>query len=216
MIKAVIFDVDGLMFDTESIAKENFYKVNKKFNLEFDENYRASCIGKSEKLIRQEMKEQFPNFDVDSYRECLLNEQDKRIAKGKIREMKGLHQLLDYLTNNKYKLSIISGSPINRIELLLKMNNIDSCIFTTIVDGKTNLKPKPYPDAFLYCAKQMKVKPAECVMLEDAYNGIRGAYDAGCKSIMIPDTVPVTDEMREKATILNDLTQVITYLQNQN
>ena len=53
-------------------------------------------------------------------------------------------------------------------------------------------------------------------MLEDAYNGIRGAYDAGCKSIMIPDTVPVTEEMRQKATILNNLTEVITYLQNQN
>ena len=101
MIKAVIFDCDGLMFDTESIARENFYKVNKKFNIVFDENYRATCIGKSEKLIREEMKKQFPNFDVDSYRECLLNEQDKCIAKGKIKEMKGLHELLNFFNGQR-------------------------------------------------------------------------------------------------------------------
>ncbi len=216
MIKAVIFDCDGLMFDTESVVKENFYKLNKKFKIKLDEFYRISCIGKSEALVREEMKKQFPDFAVDKYRDALIAEQEKRILKGNIRAMDGLYELLDYLTSHHYKLAMISGSPIKRIHLLLTSHGIDPKIFTVIVDGDSEIKPKPYPDAFIYCAKKMRVKTSECVMLEDAFNGIYGAIKAGCKAVMIPDTAPPTEEIKSIATILNNLTEVISYLENQN
>lgn len=216
MIKAVIFDFDGLMFDTEILWKQVFQKFNKKFNINITEKTRSTFIGKNETLVRQELRIAYPALDVDKYRECQLEEVNKIILTGKPKAKKGLFELLDFLQHNNYKMAIISGNSLHKISFLLEKNKIDVAMFNPIVSGESNMESKPSPQPFLYCAKQMKVKPGECVMLEDGYNGIRGAFDAGCKCIMIPDTVPPTAEMREKATILNDLTEVITYLKSQN
>ena len=216
MIKAVVFDFDGLMFDTEILWKRVFQKYNKKFNINLTEKTRASFIGKNENLVRQELRAAYPTLDVDKYRDAQLEEVNKIILSGKPKAKKGLFELLNYLQNNNYKMAIISGNSLAKMSFLLAKNNIDVGLFHPIISRDSNMESKPSPQPFLYCAKQMGVKPCQCVMLEDAYNGIRGAYDAGCKSIMIPDTVPVTEEMRQKATILNNLTEVITYLQNQN
>lgn len=216
MIKAVIFDFDGLMFDTEILWKCVFQKYNKKFNINLTEKTRASFIGKNENLVRQELRAAYPTLDVDKYRDAQLEEVNKIILSGKPKAKKGLFELLNYLQNHNYKKAIISGNSLAKMSFLFEKNNIDAGLFNPIVSRDSNMESKPSPQPFLYCAKQMGVKPSECVMLEDGYNGIRGAYAAGCKSIFIPDTVPATDEIRKKATVLADLTQVITYLQNQN
>lgn len=212
MIKAVIFDFDGLMFNTEILWKKAFKKFNKKYNLNITEQDRANFIGKNENLLRQELSKKFPLLDVKKYRDEQLEEVNNQILTGKPKPKKGLFNLLNFLIENNYKMAIISGNSLARINFLLEKNNIDASIFNPIVSGETNLPSKPSPEPFIFCAQQMGVKPSECVMLEDGFNGINGACAAGCYSVMIPDTIPPTDEIRKKATILNNLNEVITYL----
>ena len=79
MIKAVVFDFDGLMFDTEILWKRVFQKYNKKFNINLTEKTRASFIGKNENLVRQELRAAYPTLDVDKYRDAQLEEVNKII-----------------------------------------------------------------------------------------------------------------------------------------
>ncbi len=218
MIKVVVFDFDGLMFDTEKIWKKNFYKFNKIYNLHLTEEDRRKMVGKDENYTRIQLKKDYPNLDVDKYRDEINAEQDKCLLAKKVKAKKGLFKLLNYLLKNNYKIAILSGSPRFRLERVTKFHNLNLNIFNLVITAETysaNIRPKPFPDAFLYCAKKLNVKPSECIMLEDGYNGIFGAEKAGFKSIFIPDTLPVTNEISTKATVLKNLTQVIGYLKNE-
>ena len=217
MIKAVVFDFDGLMFDTEKLWKKSFYKFGKIFHIKLTEENRKNTVGKDENLIRLQLKQEFPNLDVDKYRDEIIKEVDHCLATKKVKAKKGLFELLNYLIANKYKIAIISGSPRYRLNFVVKFYNFNLDSFNFIITSENyneEIRPKPYPDAFLHCAKMLKVKPSQCVMLEDGYNGVMGANLAGFKSIFIPDTLPPTDDIRQKAVVLKNLSQVVTYLEN--
>ena len=104
MMKAVIFDMDGVIFDTERVWQEAFIMVNKKYNVNLTEEWRKSICGKSEELIRKELKEMMPNLDVDKYRDEKVAYVNDRVFNGYVPMKDGFLELVKKLKEKKYKI----------------------------------------------------------------------------------------------------------------
>lgn len=213
--KAIIFDFDGLMFDTERVWQKVFFEANDVFQTSFTEEDRIKTIGKNELETRSVIRELNPNIDIDKYRGWIKEKVYKYFYEYGSVAKKGLYDLLNYIKENKLKTAIASGSQKDAILEILKKAQIDSKMFNEIASGDMKIPAKPKPDIYLHVCKKLKLKPSECIVLEDSYNGVKAGHSAGCFTIMIPDTMPVTDEMKVISDlILNDLNEVVEFLKN--
>lgn len=214
--KAVIFDFDGLMFDTESIWKKSFEEANKIFSTGFSEKERVKTIGGNESEIRRILRETNPNIDVDRYRDFMQQMSYNTLLNNGAESKCGLFEILAFIKENKIPTAIVSGSERKVINAILGKANIKEEFFSTFVTGDMKINPKPAPDVYLKACTVLNVKPCEVIVLEDSYNGVRAGHNAGCFTIMIPDTMPVTSEMEQTANlILNDLNEVVEFLKVQ-
>lgn len=213
--KAVLFDFDGLMFDTERLWQFYNNQANEVFNVNFTEADRIKIVGKHEQEIRNVLRELFPNLDVDKYREWLREKVYYHQWNLTVEPKKGLLELLSCIKQNNLSSAIVSGSERKVVDNMLRKNEVSSTYFQTMVTGDLKITPKPNPDVYLLACKNLGIKPEEAIVLEDSYNGIIAGKTAGCFAIMIPDTFPVTDEMKQTADlILNDLNEVVEFLKD--
>lgn len=186
-MKAVIFDMDGLMFDTESVffkawdyAGEKIgigkagYMVMKTLGMSIamSRNIWVSEFG--EKYNEQELRRHTKEFLTDYYK------------KNKVPVKKGLYILLEYLNDRCCSLAVASSSPKWEVENHLKDAGVFE-YFDVVVCGDMVNKSKPDPEIYLKAGELLEVGPDECFALEDSKNGLLSAYRAGCKPIMVPD-----------------------------
>ena len=95
------------------------------------------------------------------------------------------------------------------------MANINKNSFSSFRTGEMKLKPKPDPEVFLKVCEDLGIKPHEAVVLEDSHNGVKAGKNAGCFTIMIPDTMPVTVEMQQTADLIfKDMDEVVHFLKH--
>ncbi len=201
-MKGAIFDMDGLMFDTEVIWQKNWKQIAKERNLELDPQFSKEITGTSGKLMDSVIEKY---YHVENGREIAVDCKQRVQAdlEKEVIEKPGIHEILKWLKDNGYKIAVASSSTRGQIERNLTKTDtlqyIDVCCSGTEVEHG-----KPAPDLFLKAAEEIGVDPKECYIFEDAYNGINAAYAAGGKPVMIPDTQEPTDEMREKAYLICD------------
>ena len=213
--KAILFDFDGLMFDTEKVWRDCFFEANKVFNLNFTDEDRMKCMGKREQVIRDELKKEHPYVNVDQYRDWLNFKVKEHINKFGAEKKKGLDNILNYIKQEDLLTGIVSGSSKNTILQILENGKVDESLFSSYVTSDLNLKSKPSPEPFVKCYEDLGVEAKHCVVLEDSYNGVKAGKNAGCFTIMIPDTLAVTEEMEYTADlILNDLDEVVEFLKS--
>lgn len=184
MFKAVIFDMDGVIIDSEPIH----YRVVKRFanDLGFDISFQdwQEFIGSKQEIIWLRLKEKYKLLQaVDD----LVSEHRKRYMQElqTLRDekpIKGVDTLIRNLYIKDIKIALASSSPRNNIETVLKMFNIID-YFNVIVCGDDVKEGKPSPKIFLQAAKMVNVCPEECVVIEDSYNGVMAAKAANMKCI---------------------------------
>lgn len=211
--KVVIFDFDGLMFDTEKVWKYYFIEANKKFGLNLTEQDRIECMGKNEIDVNKFLKSKYPDVNIEEYRTwhktSVFNHLNNMGAEAKI----GLFNIIEYIKKSNLSAAIVSGSSKSHIITSLQRVGIDYKLFNVIVSADDCIKSKPSPDMYLYAAKKLGLAPEQCVVLEDSYNGVKAAHGAGCFTIMIPDTLPPNKEMEQISNlILKDLNAVVDFL----
>lgn len=220
MIKAIIFDMDGLMFDTESLATKCFIKAAEVQGYKMTKEETHLVLGFKREAIYKFYEKYFKekNNGVDgialvdyqyNYLENIL------FTKGPDK-MSYLDELLKYLKKNKYKIAVASSSDLEHINNnLTKTKTLD--FFDVIVSGGEVKNGKPAPDIFLLASERLGISPSECLVLEDSKFGIEAAYSAGIKSVMIPDSFYPDKETKEKAhKVLNNLGEVINFLEVEN
>ena len=193
-MNAVIFDMDGVIFNTENLWREGFILANKKYNLNLDENYRKTICGKSEQQIRNELKEIYNNLNVDEYRDYIINYVNEGIKNLNYEIKEGFIDLINNLKNKNYKLALATSSTKKRAEYLFKNKNIDINIFDVkIFSEDVGIKSKPDPYIFNLAAERLNEDSSNCYVIEDSINGIVAAKKGNFKPIMVIDLIEPDD-----------------------
>lgn len=199
MIKAVIFDMDGLMLDTQRMATNAWKRAAQEFGFTLTDELNLKLIGRtiqdSNEILIEELGYEFP---VEDCRNLAMEIQSEDISQRGISVKPGLWQLLDYLEGKSFSIAVATSTSrrltIQRLQLTNLINH-----FRIILTGDEVPNGKPSPDIFLVASELLKTPPARCVVLEDSFYGIRAAYTAKMIPIMVPDLIEPIDEIRSLA-----------------
>ena len=209
-IKLAIFDMDGLMLDTESLYIDACLSIANKNNYNITKELLIKTIGitaaDEENILRNALGADFP---LDTYRENTIESMFNRIEQEGIAVKEGLLELLDFLEDNNILKAVATSRYRDKAEWLLEKAGIKDR-FHKIICGDDVKNGKPAPDIFLKACKLMGVDKSEAVVLEDSINGLKAAKAAKIKCILIPDIINPTPEEERLAYIkLKSLKEVI-------
>lgn len=188
MIKAVIFDFDGLMIDTESIWFDSFYEVaNKELNIKLNIKEFAQAVGTSEQayldLIESQLGE---SIDRELFQHKTKVEFDKRVASIQPRE--GVKDYLTYAKENGYKIGLATSSSTEWVTPFLKHFGFYD-FFDTIKTCDIVGTKKPNPKVYLEALKALGVNSNEAIAFEDSLNGFKAASGAGIITVVVPNAL---------------------------
>ena len=215
MIKAIIFDMDGLMIDSERVTFECYQEGLKDMNLTMDEKFYKTLLGKPVKGIYQRFYDVYGNdFPIENVIQDVHQLMAERFETEGVPVKKGLVELLHYLKDNNYKTIVATSSNRDRVDKILAQAKITE-FFDDSICGDEVTKGKPNPEVFLKSCQKLGVNVDEAIVLEDSEAGIQASYDANIKVICIPDMKYPEKQYEEKTfKILKDLTEVTAYLKS--
>lgn len=200
MVKAVIFDMDGLMFDSESMWLSTWKPAFEKHGIELKPEIIEKAPGSSRRLMTQLAIRLYGNKPevLEAVNDHYALAHDLFLSKP-VPKKEGLDELLEYLKMNHIPCAVASSSAREIVDANLMHAGIEDR-FMAIVTGDEDLPSKPAPDIFLEAASRLGSKPNESLVLEDSENGIRAAAAGGFKSIWVPDVIDISDEAKELAS----------------
>lgn len=212
MFEAVIFDMDGLMFDTEPIWASCWPKTAIEFEVECKEGLADAMRGTNGSEAVSIIREWYGDeVDSQAFVDRFYEIAHEALAQG-AEKKPGLDRLLDYLQAEGIPMAVASSSSRKMIEANLIRGGILP-YFDSIVSGIEVEHAKPYPDVFLKAADELGASPQKSLVLEDSYNGVRAGFAGGFCTAMVPDLSEPTDEMERLATAivpsLNDVTDML-------
>ncbi|WP_130811709.1 HAD family phosphatase [Olsenella sp. Marseille-P4559] len=200
MLEAAIFDLDGLMFDTEPIWVSAWEPAFRQHGLELKPGLMQRFFGMSQHRIEELVDEEYGHDPraVPAVREHVRIGIEEMLAHGAPKKP-GLDNLLAFLAERDVPCAVASASPRAIVETHLLKGGVEK-YFSAIIAGDDGLPSKPAPDVFLEAARRLHVTPARSLVLEDSPNGIRAASAGDFLSAMVPDMVAPTPEIRGLAT----------------
>lgn len=200
-IRAVLFDMDGLMFDTERLSADLWCAAARRrgYNMGYEELYLVRGRNRADGAAATRAV-YGPDFPFDEICEEELAALKKLLAQH-VPVRRGLTELLAELKRRGLPCAVVSSTDRALVESNLRGAGVDG-FFSQLVCGDMVEHSKPQPDIYLLAARTLDVPPAQCMVLEDSYNGVRAGRAAGCFTVMVPDMDPVTDEMRALADVI--------------
>ncbi|ORX23664.1 phosphatase [Thermoanaerobacterium sp. PSU-2] len=185
MFEAVIFDMDGVLIDSEplhiQLEEEIFKEIGA--NISFDEH--ISFVGTTSHYMWEYVKnkcnvpltvEELVEMDRKRYFDYISENDDA------VKPIEGIDEIVKELYSREVKLAVASSSPIDVIELVVKRLKLES-YFDELVSGDFVQRSKPYPDIFLYAAEKLNIAPERCIVIEDSNKGVLAAKSAGMKVV---------------------------------
>lgn len=211
--RAVIFDMDGVIFDSEKLVVECWKEIADRHGIVGVEAVCRECFGTNREVSRQKFKAHYgQDFPYDEYKKEMSDLFFSRSSGGRLPMKPGVVELLTVLRQNGIMTAIASSTRRAIVyEEIGAAGLLD--LFDQILCGDMVERSKPDPEIFLKACELLGVRPEESCVIEDSYNGIRAAYAGGMHPIMVPDQLEPDEEMEEKAEIIcRDLFAVIEYL----
>jgi len=188
-IKAIIFDVDGVIFDSEILHKIAWEEVFTKYNITLDEDDYFNGIGVSDRdfLERLRKEEKIPAF-IDF--EDLIAQKNTKILKVSKNNTRMLPEMYEFIStlSGQYKIAVASNSSKEFITNLLETSGLMN-FFSVILGRQDIIKPKPASDIYIKCSRELGILPQYCCVIEDSPTGIKAAKNAGMYCIAICSTL---------------------------
>lgn len=193
-IKAAVFDMDGLMFDTERLAMAAWDYAGEKMGLGKAGYMVMKTLGVTAERADEIWREEFgSNVDTKAMRRYGREFTDNFYEHNKVPVKYGLYELLDWLKSSGIKTAVASSSTRRAVLRNLESAGITDK-FDIIVSGEMATRSKPAPDIYLKACELLGENPNDCIALEDSRNGLWAAHNAGCRVIMVPDLWQADEE----------------------
>lgn len=213
MYRLIIFDMDGLMYDTERVMARAYLETTKEWGVRSEMADFMTLVGSDGKAICRRYHEMFgADFDAEGlYRASGLRKQEILTREG-LPVKKGLRLLVDAAHEKGIPMAVASGSDADVVTRSLMETGYLSD-FALAFSSQQVKRGKPFPDVFLEVCRQMEVDPADTLVLEDSPKGIRAALDGGMDVIAVPDIQPISRELKDSCqAVVESLDKVISYL----
>jgi HAD superfamily hydrolase (TIGR01509 family) len=218
MMKAVVFDMDGVIFDSEKLYRKHWLISGDEYGIPHDTMVKLCDLiaGATKENNEKLMKSRFgQDFDYMAFREKTMNRMDQDIAEHGLELKPGVLELFDYLKQHGYKIGLATSTQQERAQRNLNNAGILE-VFDEIVYGGTVSRGKPFPDIYLKACEKLQVSPQEAVGIEDSINGVKSSAAAGLYTIMVIDLIQPTEEIKELAgQIFASLFDVIDFLDSE-
>lgn len=215
MIRGIVFDMDGLMFDTERLARQGWAYAGRQIGRDIPDALLFKVVGlDAEGSKRVFLDALGPEIDFAAFRKARLNYAKNQIEQYGVPQKHGLAELLAYLKRRRYKTVVATSTEAARTHDYLEKTGLRP-FFDSIVCGDSVANRKPAPDIYLKACESIRIDPGECVALEDSPIGILAAHRAGMLPVMIPDLIQ-PDEATKKLLYaqLSSLADVIGLLEH--
>ncbi len=199
MIKAVIFDMDGLLFDTERLDLRAWSYAGEQMGYTITEELSISTIGMVDENVQEALKAELGgDLDYPALKKHRANYVDAFVEQFGVPVKAGVREAVEFLNKAGYRLAVASSSEKRQVEDYLARTGLLR-FFDGIAGGDMVEHGKPDPEIFLKAAALLNVQPGECLVLEDSPRGILAACRAGMRPVMVPDLVQPSPGERELA-----------------
>lgn len=186
-MKAFIFDMDGLMFDTERVFIGAWDYAGEKMGLGKAGFMVMRTLGMNTESCNQAWRDEFgPDVDINALWTHSRDYLEDYYSKNSVSVKPGLYELLAYLKGQGYRLAVASSTKKAKVERNLADANVRQ-YFDAVIAGDMVERSKPEPDIYLKAAETLGVDPVDCTALEDSRNGLLSAHAAGMRAVMVPD-----------------------------
>lgn len=211
--KAIIFDMDGTLFDSEQLCLTAWDEANIQFHVDISKAMQTSFIGHAKKAIIASLADYLHDQSlaerVFAYH---MKYQAQYIEANGMPQKADLLQLLQSLKEDGYKLGIATSTERALTIKHLQRANILT-YFDVLTCGDEVTHSKPSPDIYHLALQRLGMDGAQCLVIEDSISGVASAYHAGIDVIMIPDVLPPDEETKKRVlSILPSLDDVVPYL----
>lgn len=193
--KGAIFDMDGLLFDTEKIYQQTWNEIAEEKGIHLPKEFVQAISGTNGRTMCRVIESYYGVSDGRQIQSDCMERMKKKLDMHVPKKV-GVDEILQFFKENNVHLAVASSSAKSQIENNLEIARI-KFYFEKIVSGTEVEEGKPEPDIFLLAAEKIGCKPEECYVFEDSSNGIQAGYRAGCKAIMVPDLIAPTEEMKK-------------------
>ena len=193
---SVIFDMDGVIFDTERVYMGIWIKVYNEHGYEMTPELYKTFIGRDKPSLIKVLENKYGNgFNgAEMFNEC-ESYLKKAIDNGDVAIKEGALEIFKFLKERGYKMAIATSSPRTKLDMQLKIHNLEE-VFDEIICADDVTKSKPDPEIFLVAAKKLNTKAEKCIVIEDSPAGIQAAYNAGITAIHVEDLVKADDRIK--------------------
>ncbi|MDG3085751.1 HAD family phosphatase [Vibrio hannami] len=214
MIKALLFDMDGLIFDTEGLYKIAWQKAAKDQDIELTDDLYRNFIGVQDPACEQLLIDWFSEqLDIERYR-TVRDSYLAELKSGQPEYKAGFKPLFTEAKQKGLKLALVTSSFLKDVKHHFENSGFLEQ-FDVVITAEKVENGKPAPDCYIMACEAIDVEPQHCLVLEDSNNGMLAGLNAGCQAAMIPDLLPPNDEVKQRATyIVSSLRDIISVIES--
>lgn len=210
MIRGIVFDMDGTIFDTEKQYRDGWVSSAKNMGFDLPMELFYKCCGLPHKKLKETYLDYYgKDFDFEKLHQGKIDYQNAEWEKNGIPIKDGFFELMDFCREHNIKTAIATSTVKDRAVRMLKTAGVYEC-FDSVISGDELERGKPYPDIFEKAAENMGVSCAECIGVEDSTNGIIAVKRAGMTSVFVVDITEPNEKIKENSDyIFKSLSEII-------